>query len=480
MLLKRKLLLAFLGISLFIVLVTSIVLIDSGKTLNKAIELTSQWNTAQLKIIEAQEAEKNYVLERKGLIPHLGAGYEKEFFTSVDSAKDASRRDKEIVIVIEIYSDYFTEVLEKDTLDEKTIETLRDKGNEARKIVSEKVVSVQNKAGDTQKRISSILLVAFFVGAGVSVGGAVFFSRLIAEPLVKLTRSARKIAEGDISQEVPVISQDEIGEIAAVVNKLSHELFKANKTLADGKKDLELQLARHTKELQDKQSDTIESERKGAVEQLVNAIDTGLTMKLSNLRALVYQMRDKIPKEEKALSLDMTNVVRSVNQATRVSNNILAYFKHPVLNIEFSDVNRAIQETLMMKEKEGIFDDIKVVRRLQGGIPQIPLDARYMKIALDNLFTNAYQAMSGAGELIVMTSAVPGEIEIKITDSGVGVSDDNRGKIFTPFFTTREDNLGLGLVVVREIIKQHRGNIAMQSTVGKGTTFIIKLPVVPK
>jgi signal transduction histidine kinase len=93
-----------------------------------------------------------------------------------------------------------------------------------------------------------------------------------------------------------------------------------------------------------------------------------------------------------------------------------------------------------------------------------------------NLFLNAVEAMKIGGELTVTTKTIPGYAEIVISDTGKGIAKKDLEHIFDPFYTTKETGTGLGMSIIYGIIKEHKGNIAVESKESKGTSFIIKLP----
>ena len=477
MLIRKKLIIGSLGIALFIILVSSIVLIDSNETLSKTIQLTNECNIVNSSIIEAQEAEKYYFLFKKGLIRESDISYLEKFRLAIDKAKESAKRDKKITGLLDDYSNYFEGIVAKGKLNDASIKTLRTKGENLKKIASEKVIKIQEKSESTKKRIYSTLLIAFILVGVASVGGGIFLSRLVTLPIGKLVDDAKRISEGDLNHKIEIITQDEIADLASIINKISEDLNHAKQDVIKGEKELEIKLTRQTNELKDKQEKIIESERRAAVEQLANAVSSGLTVRLRNLRTLIYQLKGKIPKVDKIVVLEVKNVLHGIDHIVRITNNITAYFNPPVLNLEPADINKMIEEILSLSEEEGVLENIKVVRRLNPEIPRIPLDIKNIKQVFDNLFTNACQSMPEGGELIIATNSGSGEIEVKISDSGTGIVEENLRKIFTSFFTTRSEGLGLGLTVVRENIKKHRGTIAIQSTVGKGTTCIIKLPI---
>jgi signal transduction histidine kinase len=115
-----------------------------------------------------------------------------------------------------------------------------------------------------------------------------------------------------------------------------------------------------------------------------------------------------------------------------------------------------------------------------GDVPLIQFDERYMKQALLNLIKNAIAAMPQGGILSIKTHVHDSEVLLSVTDVGVGIEEENISKIFEPYWTTKATGSGLGLTLVYKIIKEHKGEIAVKSKVGEGTSFIISLPIPQK
>ena len=112
--------------------------------------------------------------------------------------------------------------------------------------------------------------------------------------------------------------------------------------------------------------------------------------------------------------------------------------------------------------------------------PQILMDERYMKQAVLNLLNNAISAMPEGGRLRVQTEQQGNEVCLKISDSGVGIPEENMDKIFEPYFTTKDFGSGLGLTLVYKIVKEHLGDIEINSKVGEGTTIALSFPIPQK
>jgi signal transduction histidine kinase len=127
---------------------------------------------------------------------------------------------------------------------------------------------------------------------------------------------------------------------------------------------------------------------------------------------------------------------------------------------------------------------ITVSRTVEEGLPPVAVDPQLLHVALTNLFTNAVQAMPDGGTLTTKlepdTHGGAPHARLTISDTGHGMAPEVRARIFEPFFTTRASGTGLGLAIVRRIVDSHHGEVAVQSTVGQGTTFTVWLPFAPE
>ena len=124
-------------------------------------------------------------------------------------------------------------------------------------------------------------------------------------------------------------------------------------------------------------------------------------------------------------------------------------------------------------ENRGLTVKEKLARRL----PLAPLDAGQMKQVLVNLIKNAMQAMKRGGVLTVQTGGTSDSVWVSVGDTGGGIAQDQINHIFEPFYTTKKKGSGLGLMIVQRIVRQHGGHIELESRVGQGTTFRIRLPL---
>jgi signal transduction histidine kinase len=124
-------------------------------------------------------------------------------------------------------------------------------------------------------------------------------------------------------------------------------------------------------------------------------------------------------------------------------------------------------------------ENIKVITKL-GKIPKMLLDPESIQRVFLNIIQNAVAAMPEGGKLIVDLSRIGDSVEISFKDSGVGISEENMQKLFTPLFTTKAKGLGLGLTICKQIVEGHHGDIEVKSKAGEGALFIVRLPILSR
>jgi len=138
------------------------------------------------------------------------------------------------------------------------------------------------------------------------------------------------------------------------------------------------------------------------------------------------------------------------------------------------EVVREVAE-LMSKEAEN--QNIRVITKFDADLPDVMIDRKYLKQALLNIVKNAIAAMPEGGTLTISVSVRNDELLIAVSDTGIGIPEELLAKIFEPYFTTKESGTGLGLTITFKIIKEHNGEITVESSPGIGSTFTIHLPI---
>jgi signal transduction histidine kinase len=188
--------------------------------------------------------------------------------------------------------------------------------------------------------------------------------------------------------------------------------------------------------------------------------------------------------DDRARTQALERILKGGQRAAGIVNSMLGYARANANHRESTDIARLVEEALTLTEKDLSKHRVQVERRFHSR-PIGPVVPGQIEQILVNLIINARQAMPRGGRLMidVRENTAAGMAEVRIADSGVGIQPERLRLIFEPFYTTKEPDenghggTGLGLSVCRQIIEQHHGRIRVESVVGKGSTFTVKLPL---
>lgn len=246
-----------------------------------------------------------------------------------------------------------------------------------------------------------------------------------------------------------------------------------------------------------------ERRRKGNVselvdEQLIRAhrlaalgeLSAGLAHEINNPLAVIRQEAEllqdllpedilgKIPDGEEICDA-IAEIIQQVDRCKSITHNLLNYARKNDPVIQAMDVNGIVEDMVRLIEKDAQHRNIRIVRNYGDGLPALSTDAPQLRQVILNLLQNAVQAISDSGEVHVKTlQSSPGNLEIRIRDTGIGITPEIIDKIFDPFFTTKPpgQGTGLGLSICQKIISRLGGDISVESQPGHGSTFTISVP----
>ncbi len=169
-----------------------------------------------------------------------------------------------------------------------------------------------------------------------------------------------------------------------------------------------------------------------------------------------------------------------IKRMDTIISQFLAAIRPSKPQLQRSQIADLVQESVRFLKPELDQAKVKVKLDLRSDMPAMPLDADQMKQAIYNLIRNASQAMPKGGTLTISGSYTDFEVRLSFEDTGKGISAEQMGKLFQPFSTTRPTGTGLGLLIVRRIIREHGGEIDIESRVGQGTRVSLWLPLVER
>lgn len=315
---------------------------------------------------------------------------------------------------------------------------------------------VERHIGSLQ-RVTFILFPLFFL-VGLIAQFAIIQS--IVRRLRILTLAIEKTGHGDFSSLSLPQEEDEVGALIKAFNKMEYDLTERDKEL--GRKNEEL----------------LRSRKLVSIGILASGVAHELNNPLNNIyisaQIMEKEMGDSCPPPVKEIVNDIVGQTRRMKQ---IVGDLLEFARGREPHIREVEIEEIIMAAYKLVSTN---TDTSGIRLLIGVEPRnlmVEVDPEQMERVFINLFTNAIEAMSGAGDLDIKARKEDEVIRIEISDTGKGMSQDKVEKIFEPFYTTRDKGTGLGLAIIFNIIKKHGGSIDAVSEVGKGTTFAITLPV---
>ena len=285
--------------------------------------------------------------------------------------------------------------------------------------------------------------------------------RLNVYPMVYM-RQDGAVIEGNLSA---AIIYDSSGKEIATVG-----------SFVDLKERLEMERA-----LRQIQEQLLQSEKLAAMGRLTSQIAHELNNPLYGIMNTLELLKTEISpqsKRRKVLEMALSETVR----LSELLRKMLSFSKPDQEEKQPVDVNTVLDEILLLHEKQLQENDIKIKTEFARTLPEIRASKNQLRQVFLNLVANARDAMPNGGTLRVTTTADHENIEIEIADTGMGIKEEHIKKIFDSFFTTKDSvkGVGLGLSVCYGFIKDHGGDIQVQSQVGAGTTFAITFPILPE
>ncbi len=301
--------------------------------------------------------------------------------------------------------------------------------------------------------ISLVLLVA---SALVSF----LLSRVITAPIEKLSQAVRVVARGDFEVNVQVSSRDEIGELAGSFNQMASELDERERALEEA------------------QGALIQSEKMSAFGQLGAGIAHEVKNPLAGILGMAQLSLRKIEKGS-TLERNLLIIEKETKRCRTIIDNLMRFARQDKVELSQISLNKVVEDTLVIVAHQMSINQVKVEDSLTDESTDVNGSSNQIQQVLMNLMINAQQAFGGnPGKILVRTSCRAGNVEIEVADDGPGMPALVAAQIFEPFFTTKPTGkgTGLGLSVSYGIIKDHAGELKVESIEGQGTSFTIIFP----
>lgn len=221
------------------------------------------------------------------------------------------------------------------------------------------------------------------------------------------------------------------------------------------------------------EKDMLIAERLSMTGKLARTIAHEVRNPLTNLNLALEHLRDEMPADNESVKIYSEIIERNAKRIDTLITEMLNSSKPKELNLELALITDILDETIALATDSLTLNRIKLQKEYTQDIPRVLVDREKLKIAFLNIIVNAVDAMEqGRGELMVFVKLDSGHIIVTITDNGKGIPADDIEKLFDPFFTEKPGGMGLGLTSTKNIISSHNASIEVESTVGKGTSFI--------
>ena len=309
----------------------------------------------------------------------------------------------------------------------------------------------------------AVLLLATGVGVWIAFG--------ITHPLRDLIKGTRELARDNLSHRIPQHRKDEIGLLIDSFNRMASDL-------------------------QENRRQRVEAEKVAAWREIARRLAHEIKNPLTPIQLTVQEMRDKYGGADPIYKKLLDDCAEIITEEVESLKNLVKVFadfaRLPDLKVTPTALNNLIEDVARL------YPDAPITLELRDPIPLIPVDRGQIRRVLINLIENAAVGLDGNGKILIKAETgepleggysgqgppgglpdphAQGWIDVVVSDTGPGIPPENLEHIFEPYFSTKRTGMGLGLAIVKHIVEQHHGQINVESHVGTGTSFTIRLPV---
>jgi len=257
---------------------------------------------------------------------------------------------------------------------------------------------------------------------------------------------------------------------------------RAEGALKEYSERLEEMVKERTRELCEAQEQLVRREKLAALGQLAGGMGHELRNPLGVISNAIYFLQMTLPDAGETTSEYLSIISSEVCTAEKIVSDLLDYSRTRLPEREEIAVSELVAQVLAKRSPP---EGVEVATQIPADLPPVYVDSRQIGQVLVNLVTNAYQAMPEGGRLIIaatvsgdqsLISNLQSLISISITDTGCGISEEHKAKLFEPLFTTKARGIGLGLATARSLVEANGGMIEVENKMGKGSTFTVRLP----
>jgi nitrogen fixation/metabolism regulation signal transduction histidine kinase len=300
---------------------------------------------------------------------------------------------------------------------------------------------------------------AALVAAVLALAAAVVLSGRIARPVRELAGAAHAVAAGDMPQTVPAAGPHEIAELARTFNVMTEQLRESRERL-------------------------LQAERVAAWREMARRLAHELKNPIFPIQLSIETLRRVLEKDAQITNAEdafrdlflesSDTILEELRSLRKIIDEFSEFARMPRPQMSPLDVNGVVERAVDLYRPRA--NGVLIETTLGEPSPRVNADRDLLGRALGNLISNALDAMPDGGRLAVRTGSAAGTVTVEVEDSGPGLTEEQKTRLFTPYFTTKKGGTGLGLAIVQGIISDHGGRIQVRSEPGQGTAFTILLP----
>jgi len=312
---------------------------------------------------------------------------------------------------------------------------------------------------ELKRRIRDAALLVGGGGIVLAILLSSWASARVTRPIEQLAQAAQEVADGNWKTSVEVEGRDEVGQLAESFNRMTTELLAQKERL-------------------------VQTERVAAWRELARRLAHELKNPLFPLQLTVENLmraRTQSPEQfEEMFEESARTLLAEIANLKGIIGRFSEFSKMPqpqLQQVQVNEVARGVAQLFQAQLQAPGRKEIACNLELDNELDPIAADPDLLHRALSNLVLNAMDAMPNGGTLTLRTRADNGNVVVEVSDSGSGLTREECERIFTPYYTSKQHGTGLGLAIVQSVVSDHGGRIGVQSEPGKGTTFVIELPM---
>jgi two-component system, NtrC family, sensor kinase len=313
---------------------------------------------------------------------------------------------------------------------------------------------IMNTLEDTGHKVG--IFTIYFGSAAMILGVLMTIWVVITlRPLHQLREAARRVAAGDYGSRIVERGPAEVSDLAREFNSMGRAI-------------------------EERERELVRSERLAAVGKMAAMITHEVRNPLSSIGLNTELLEDELAdNDELGEAKQLCRAIhREVDRLTQITEEYLAFSRLPKPKIAREAVNTLVRALADFVREDLAAKKVELVVDLSGSDPHALIDAAQVRQCLINLVRNASEAVvvNGGGKVVLRTRKLDQRVVIAVEDDGVGVPSEVLPRLFDPFFSTKDNGSGLGLALTQQIVKDHGGDVSVDSVVGKGTTFTVSVP----